>query len=83
MINRKILNKYKGFLIKEKFKIGDKYFYFEGCDSVEIKFSHRITGIDTEKVPVANIWVRYENLNPNVEEQIIKQLRKNGVSEVI
>ena len=42
MINKKILNKFKAFLIGEKFKVGDKYFYFEGCDLVEIKFSHKI-----------------------------------------
>jgi len=83
MIDKKVLSKFKRFLIGEKFKVGDKYFYFEGCGPVKIKFSHRVSGIDTQQASIAYIWVRYENLNPSIEEAIILKLRENGVSEVI
>lgn len=83
MIDKKVLNRFKRLLIGEKFKVGDKSFYFEGCGPVKIKFSHRVTGIDTQQASIAYIWVRYENLNPNIEEAIILKLRENGVSEVI
>ena len=79
MIDKRILSKYKHLLIGEEIRVGGKKFTFIGCGPIKIKFNHKVSGIDKTQASIANLWVRYEDLNEVVEEQLIIALRRHGV----
>ena len=79
MIEKKVIQKNKHHLLGVEFRIGNKKFTFQGCGPIAIKFTTKISGLDVTKLSVAQLWVRYNNLNPALEEQIIIALKKAGV----
>lgn len=79
MIEKRIIQENKHLLLGVEFKIGNKKFTFQGCGPVAIKFTTKISGVDITKLSIAQLWVRYNNLNPALEEQIIIALKRAGV----
>lgn len=79
MIEKRIIQKNKKLILGTKIRVGQKTFEFEGCGPIAIKLTTRISGADTQKSSLAQLWVRYENINPIIEKELITALKKAGV----
>lgn len=77
---KKLLNKYKTILKGKQYKIGKKEVIFEGCGPQNILFKIKVLGIDTSQVSLAKLWVEYDNLNPALEQMLLRTLEREGIN---
>lgn len=76
MLKKEIIIQRENDIKNMKIKVGNKSFYFKEAYPDYLVFTTKISGLDISKLSEPKIYIKYENLNPAVENQIIRKLMK-------